>query len=421
MSKKLLIGTTAVLFFLGGTGLFYLSSIIFLGEEGFGRFMAILAYSTFCGQLACFGIDNRNLLTIISSGFNSTKIFTFYLLKLIKPLSLTLIISIYFAVKFFNYNDSSSLFLITVLIAYLPLSSLIQTQYLAANRRNFKLVWFAIQPWIKSLAIILCLYFLNQNIETMDFKINYLKSLMAIILLMTIFIAIVFTFISFTKLFPATTNTEVESHESKYNQTLYFALDHINFHSVLSLTLPVSSLVLSNYNTSQFAFAYSLYTFPYLLFFMLWQQLYHKQITKLLVNGRIYYASKLTAKIKNNIIAPLTFIFMVGSFFILPRILSSFNIEFHSFKLILLLLSISIFPSLLLVQQNTIINSLGLIRQKSIIAAFLTVIYFVSLPIVAKYYSSGGIAIVHSLFIILRFLIFNQLIIRYRKMHVVLV
>ena len=415
MSKKLLIGAISVLFYLGGTGLFYLSSILLLGAEGFGSFMAILAYSTFCGQLACFGIDNRNLLTIVDAGFNNTKIFTFYLFKLIKPLFLTLAISIYFAVNFFNYDNLSSLFIITVLITYLPLSSLIQIQYLVANRGNLKLIWFAIQPWIKSLAVILCIYFINENIQTIDLKINYLKWLMAFILLITIFTVIIFTFVFFDKLFPSSTNPEIEYNENKYNQTVYFALDHINFHSVLSLTLPVSALVLTNFKTSSFAFAYSLYTFPYLLFFMLWQQLYHKQFTKLIVNKRVLYASKLFGKIQNNLIFPLSLLFLTFAFLILPNILFMFNIEFESFKLILLFLSISIIPSMLLVQQNTMINSLGLIRRKSIIAALITVIYFISLPLVATYYSSEGIAIFHSLFIIIRFAIFNQLINIYIK------
>ncbi len=410
MTKKLLIGAISVLFYLGGTGLFYLSSTLFLGTEGFGSFMAVLAYSTFCGQLACFGIDNRNLLTIVEAGFNNTKIFRFYLFKLIKPLLLTLAISIYFAVNFFKYDNLSSLFIITVLITYLPLSSLIQTQYLVANKGILKLIWFAVQPWIKSVSVIICFYFINENINTVEFKINYLKFIMALILLVTIFLAIVFTFLSFNKLFPDSTNTAIEYNQSKYNQTAYFALDHINFHSVLSLTLPLSSLVLTNVQTSSFAFAYTLYTFPYLVFFMIWQQIYHKQFTKLIVNQRIFYARKLFAKIKNNLILPLSLLYVALSFFLLPNILFLFNIEFQSFKLILLFLSVSIVPSLLLVQQNTMINSLGLIRKKSILAAGITVFYLILLPVIAKYYSSEGVAIFHSLFIIVRFTMFNKLI-----------
>ncbi len=409
MNKNIAISSTAIFIYLLGTGIFYLSLLKVLGSYGIGIFISLISYGNFFGQLTTLGIDNQYLLTTLDSKTNNIFIFVSYFKKIIKPIIINILMSIICGIFIFKLNNLSSLFLVSVLVFYLPLSQLIQSQFIASNNTVYKILWFSSQPWIKSLGIIILLFYrnnlnnINELIINAKFKTGFCMGI--IIIIMSLLVV--------RNLKNISKKIKIKSISKRFenkNQNLYFGIDHMNFHAVLSLTVPVSSIFLDNISTSSLALAYSIYTFPHLLFFIIWQQLYLKRISKLSLNCKYKSVILIVNKIKKKVIFPLIFIYIITFSLLTTIITKLFSIESPNFTYELILLSLSLIPNIYLIYQNTLINSVGKIKVKSKYGSVLIFIYFIVLPYAASKYSSIGVAIVHTLFIYIRSYIYDFII-----------
>lgn len=410
MNKNIAISSTAIFIYLLGTSIFYLSLLKVLGSYGIGIFISLLSYGNFFGQLTTLGIDNQYLLTTLDSKSNNILIFISYFKKIIKPIIINILISIICGIFIFKLNNLSSLFLVSVLVIYLPLSQLIQSQFIASNNTLYKILWFSLQPWIKSLGIIILLLFYRNNLNNINellinakFKTGFFMAI--IIIIMSLFVI--------KNLKNISKKIQIKSISKRFenkNQNLYFGIDHMNFHAVLSLTIPVSSIFLDNISTSSLALAYSIYTFPHLLFFIIWQQLFLKRISKLSLNRKFKNVILIVNKIKKKVIFPLIFIYIITFSSLIPVLTKLFNIESPNFTNELIILSLSLIPNIYLICQNTLINSVGKIKVKSKYGSVLIFIYFIVLPYAASKYSSMGVAIVHTLLIYIRSYIYDNMI-----------
>ena len=54
------------------------------------------------------------------------------------------------------------------MVIYMPLSQLIQSQFVASNDTIFRILWFSSQPWIKSIGLIIVLIFFKRNITNLE-------------------------------------------------------------------------------------------------------------------------------------------------------------------------------------------------------------------------------------------------------------
>ncbi len=410
MNKNIAISSTAIFIYLLGTGIFYLSLLKVLGSYGIGIFISLLSYGNFFGQLTTLGIDNQYLLTTLDSKTNNIIIFISYFKKIINPILINILISIICGIFIFKLNNLSSLFLVSVLVIYLPLSQLIQSQFIASNNTFYKIIWFSSQPWIKSLGIIIILLFYRNNLNNINELIINAKFQTGFCMGIVIIIMSLFVVKNLKNISKKIKIKSVSKRFEKKNQNLYFGIDHMNFHAVLSLTVPVSSLFLDNISTSSLALAYSIYTFPHLLFFIIWQQLFLKRISKLSLNQKYKSVILIVNKIKKKVIFPLIFIYVISFSLLITILTKLFNIESPNFTNELIVLSLSLIPNIYLISQNTLINSAGKIKVKSTYGTILIFIYFIVLSYAASKYSSIGVAMVHTLFIYTRSYIYDNII-----------
>jgi len=420
MNKTLVTSTSAIFIYLLGTGFFYISLLKVLGSYGVGIFIALISYGNFFGQITTFGLDNQYLLTTLDSKTNNIYIFLSYFKRIIIPIIINIFIAIICGIFIFNFKNISSLFLISVMIIYIPLSQLIQSQFISSNNTFSRVLWFSSQPWIKSLGFIFILFFNKESIYNFDQVIVSAKLKTAIF--MGILIVIIFLLV-FHNIKKISKNNKVNKPSKRFennNQNLFFGIDHINFHFAFSLVIPTASLFLNNEQTSSLALAYSIYSFPHLLFFIIWQQLYLKKITKLILNNKSRIVILIINRIKVRIILPLVIILIFCFSISIPFIFNVFRIEFPNFSYELLILCLSLFPSIYIIYQSTLINSIGKIKIKSIYGIILNLIYFMLLIFVARKYSSIGVVILHSIFIYSRSFIYDMIIYRnynYNKLH----
>ena len=410
MNRNLSISSTAIFIYLIGTGFFYLSLLKGLGSYGIGIFISLISYGNFFGQLTTFGLDNQYLLTTLDSESNDIYIFISYFKKFFIPIIINLVTAITFGIVIFNLKNISSLLLISVMVIYIPLSQLIQSQFIVANNTIFRILWFSSQPWIKSIGLIILFLFFKKEYYDIDQLVNTTNILTAISMGFIIFIIALLVYQNINNKSNKIRIKKVSKKFENNNQNLYFGLDHFNFHAPFSLTIPIASLFISNLETSSLALAYSIYCFPHLIFFIIWQQLYQKKITNLILKNKYKTVISLIKRIKRKIIIPLILLIIVSFLLIIPTILNLFKIDSPNFSNEIICLSFSLLPSIYLIYQNTLINSINKIKIKSIYCNILNLIYFILLIFIARKYSSIGVAILHTLFIYSRSYLYEKII-----------
>ena len=410
MNRNLATSTTAIFIYLIGTGFFYLSLLKALGSYGVGIFISLISFGNFFGQLTTFGIDNQYLLTTLDSDSNNIHIFVSYFKKFFFPIIINIAIAITCGIIIFKFKSISSLFLVSVMVIYMPLSQLIQSQFVASNSTILRILWFSSQPWIKSIGLIIVLIFFKRNINNFEQLIIDINLQTGLSMALVIFFTSLLVYNNIKNKSKKIRVKEVSKKFETHHQNIYFGLDHINFHAPFSLTIPLASLFISNLQTSSLALAYSIYSFPYLLFFIIWQQLFQKKITKLILNKKYNNVISTINRIKVKVILPLVLINIFSFIVVIPAILNFFEINSPDFSKEVIFLSLSLLPSVYLIYQNTLINSIGKVKIKSISGIIINLIYFTLLVFVAKKYSSIGVALLHTLFVFSRSILYEKII-----------
>lgn len=410
MNKNLLISSSAIFIYLIGTGFFYLILLKVLGSIGFGIFISLLSYGNFFGQLTTFGLDNQYLLTTLDSESNDIYIFISYFKKFFFPIIINIAIALTCGIIIFNFKAISSLFLVSIMVIYMPLSQLIQSQFVASDNTIFRILWYSSQPWIKSTGLIIVFIFFRKDVNDFDQLIINTKYQTGLSMGLIIFFTSLLVFYNIKNNSNKIKSKEASKKFETNNQNLYFGLDHVNFHAPFSLTIPFASLFISDLQTSSLALAYSIYSFPHLFFFIIWQQLFQKKITKLILNKRYINVISIINRIKKRVILPLILVIVISFLIIIPAILNFFKIDSPNFSNEIIFLSLSLLPSVYLIYQNTLINSISKVKIKSIYGIILNLIYFILLIFVARKYSSIGVAILHTLFIFSRSYLYEKII-----------
>ena len=68
-------------------------------------------------------------------------IFYFILQRIFFPIIINIAIALTCGIIIFNFKTISSLFLVSIMVIYMPLSQLIQSQFVASNNTIFRILW----------------------------------------------------------------------------------------------------------------------------------------------------------------------------------------------------------------------------------------------------------------------------------------